>query len=243
LQEIFTNSGNVAGLTRVFVVEDDEDTADAIKMSFEISYLGVITTRFVRAEGVIDALISDRPELVTIDLGLPGEDGLTLIREIRAISEVPIIVISAHDDDSSILGAIRLGADQFLVKPVTLVAIQAHVEALLRLSSKNAAREPNTRTFEVSGRMVDLDRAVVQNDCVSEQLSKTDLMLLESLSASMGRIIPMDDLKRDVWGRADISDSTLKMAIHRLRQKIGDEDSDRSAIMNHRSIGYSISIS
>jgi two-component system KDP operon response regulator KdpE len=123
---------------RVLVIEDEPSVREAITLYFEISYPGVVVSQHDRSAGVLDDVVGSEPDLVTLDLGLPDGDGPTLIRSIRDVSEVPIIVISAHHDDTSILAATKLGAAYFLVKPIGLIVLQAHVEALMRMKNQEA---------------------------------------------------------------------------------------------------------
>ena len=209
-------------------------------MSFEISYPRSVAVPFEQADGVLEAIAKDPPDLVTIDLGLPDSDGFGLIRDIRSVSDVPIVVITARGDDSSLIAAIRLGADDYLIKPVTLVALQAHVEAVIRLYNRARSGKVFARSFQTPRGTVDLDQATVEIDGVRESLSNTDMLLLESLLASGGRIVLMETLKRDIWGGSEITDSALKMAVHRLRQAIGDDNAESPVIMHHRSVGFSL---
>lgn len=241
-RKLFIDSKNAVELNRVFVIEDDQSTRESIALSFEISYPGSVAVPFQQADGVLEAIANGPPDLATIDLGLPDSDGFGLIRDIRSISDVPIIVITARGDDSSLVAAIRLGADDFLIKPVTLVALQAHVEAVMRLYNRSRSGKVATRSFQTPRGTVDLDRAGIELDGVRESLSNTDILLLESLLASGGRIVVMETLKRDIWGGSDVTDSALKMAVHRLRQTIGDDDAENPVIVHHRSVGFSLPV-
>lgn len=227
-------------LHNVFVIEDEPGTRDAIAMSFEITYPEVVVSQFDGATGVLEKIRPGSPDLITVDLGLPDGDGLSLIREIRAVSAVPIIVVSARDDDSTLVAAIRLGADAFLVKPISLVGIQAHVEAILRLRNRSTSTFDLDKVLVLGDRMVDLDRGTVEIEGVKESLTKIELNFLKMLAAASGRIVPTEDIKTGVWGDPNASDSTVKMAVHRLRQKIGDDVAEHPAIVNHRSVGYSL---
>jgi DNA-binding response OmpR family regulator len=231
---------STTSLNNVFVIEDDAGTREAIAMSFEITYPGVVVSQFDGAAGVLGNIETIEPDLITIDLGLPGQDGLSLIREIRTVSAVPIIVVSARSDDSSLVAAIRLGADAFLLKPISLVAIQAHVEAFVRLRERPPRKIESDKALILGNRKIDLERANVEINGGKESLTKIELNFLKMLAAASGRIVPTEDIKTGVWGDPNVSDSTVKMAVHRLRQKIGDDVAEHPAIVNHRSVGYSL---
>ena len=230
---------NVSNLENVFIVEDDIGVRDSIAMSFEFSFPGVNITTFGRAAGVIEAVGSQIPDLITIDLGLPDENGLDLIRGIRQSYDLPIVVITGRDDDSSLSAAIELGADQYLVKPISSVAIQAHVMSLLRMKRVGRYSDLPARVIKTQYGSVDLDAGITTNHGVTEPLSETELHLLECIADGRGNIVTRRTLGRAVWGQPDVGVTLLKNAIRRLRIKIGDDD-EHPVIMNHQSVGFSI---
>jgi two-component system KDP operon response regulator KdpE len=230
-------------LKNVIVVEDDLLTRELIALSFEITHDGVAVEQFRRAQGVIEQVRDREPDLITIDLGLPDGDGLSLIREIRRFSTIPIIVLSARHDDSTIVSAIRLGADSYLIKPSSIVAIQAHVQAVMRLSERAAHNIGSNSEIVIRERRIDIERSAVQIDGVWESLTKLELNFLTSLCSATGRIVLTEDIKSAVWGNPEIPDSTVKMAVYRLRQKIRDDDRADPVIVNHRNVGYSLAVS
>jgi two-component system KDP operon response regulator KdpE len=230
-------------LKNVFVVEDDLLTRELIALSFEITHDGVTVNQFGRAQGVIEQVRDKGPDLITIDLGLPDGDGLSLIREIRRFSSIPIIVLSARHDDSTIVAAIGLGADSYLIKPSSIVAIQAHVQAVMRLSERAPHNIGSNSEIVIRESRIDIERGAVRIDGVWESLTKLELKIVISLFSAAGRIVLTGDLKSAVWGDPGIPDSTVKMAIYRLRQKIRDDDRADPAIVNHRNVGYSLDAS
>jgi len=230
-------------LKSVFVVEDDLVTREMISLSFEITYDGVTVKQFGRAQGVIEQVRENEPDLITIDIGLTDGDGLSLVREIRRFSSTPIIVFSARDDDSTIVAAIRLGADSYIIKPASIVAIQAHVEAVTRLSDRPTVNSGTKSKVDVRGRKIDLERCVVEIDGVQESLSNLEVNLLTSLISASGRIVLSEDIKTEVWGNPETPDSTVNIAVYRLRQKLLDEDRLDPIIVTHRNVGYSIALS
>ena len=237
------HGSNNAQIRRVFVIEDDDDARDMIAMAYEVGFPPVEVVKFPGTKGVVGELKNNPPDLVSLDLGLPDGDGLGLIREIRTVSDVPIIVVSARDDDSTLVAAVRLGADAFLVKPISLVAIQAHVEAFVRQKTRAQSNSADDNFIHIDGRTIDLDHALVEVNGISEPLTKIELEILRVLSDASGRIVPIDDMKVRVWDAPEVTDATVKTAIYRLRQKLQDYDQLHPIIVNHRSVGYSLAIS
>lgn len=223
---------------KVFVVEDDQSVRTSIALSFEITWPETVVVEFESGVNVAERVLAESPDLVLLDLGLPDMDGLSVIRQIRGRSPVPIIVLSARTDDSSILGAIRLGADAFLNKPISQIALQAHVEATMRRVSESA---PAATVVQIRDDVsIDLAAAIVEVHGVSHDLTKVEINLLGSLLAHNGKIAEFESLKSDSWDEPSVTDSALKMAIHRLRVKIGDDERDDPIVVSHRGIGYSI---
>ncbi|MBT3996422.1 MAG: response regulator transcription factor [Chloroflexi bacterium] len=224
---------------KVFVVEDDQAVRSSIALSFEITWPETVVVEFESGSVVAERVATDAPDLVLLDLGLPDMDGLSVIRQIRKYSQVPIIVLSARTDDSSILAAIRLGADAFLNKPISQIALQAHVEATMRRVTE---KTPDAAVIQLRDDLViDLASGNATVSGINRDLTKVEMNLLGSLLSRNGRIVEFESLKNEAWDEPSVSDSALKMAIHRLRTKIDDDERDDPVINSHRGLGYSIS--
>jgi hypothetical protein len=148
--------------------------------------------------------------------------------------------ITGSNDDLSLSKAIELGADQYLVKPMSLSAIQAHVTALLRMKQVGRYSDKPSRVIKTLYGSVDLDARLTTKHGVSESLSNTEWFLLEAIAEGRGRVVTMSTLSQAVWGRPDVGVATLKSTINRLRTKIGDDDKNNPIIINHQSVGFSI---
>lgn len=225
----------------VMIVEDEESFRESITLSFELGFPNVNIHHFDRVETAIQNFDRVQPDLITLDLGLPDGDGTKLLRSVRGTSDVPIIVLSGRDDDSSILTAIRLGADDYLVKPFSVIELQAHVEALLRRVTR-----PNKITNELirlTERIkFDVQRAALLDGDGIIPLSAREFECMNVLVAAEGGIVQIDDLKSAVWHSTRVSDSAVKMVFYRLRQSLGGSpDADR-LFQSHRGIGYSLNI-
>ena len=229
-------------LKRVIIVEDDPETRDSISLTFELGFESVQILTFDRIWQAAEAFEDFHPDLITIDLGLPDGDGLQLIRQIRKSSELPIIVLSGRGDDSTILTAIRLGADDYLVKPFSSIELQAHVEALMRRIARSNESKEKPTLVELTPRVsLDIANAQIIQSGVSQSLSAREVGCLQVLAEANGRIVPTDELKKQVWGDDSVSDSAVKMVFYRLRKSL-DDGAARALIQSHRGIGYSLGI-
>ena len=220
----------------MIIVEDDPATRDSIALTFEICFPQATIHQFDRMKQVIKAIEQHKPDLITVDLGLPDGDGLQLIKQVREKSDLPIIVLSARSDDSTILTAIRLGADDFLVKPFSTVVLQAHVEALLRRVD-NSDEHHNDKIVLTPELTLDLGRAMVILNGADIPLSSREVMCLSILVNANGKIVTNDEFKESVWGSKSVSDSALKMIFYRLRKTLGDDETTSRLIRSHRGIG------
>lgn len=225
----------------MIIIEDDPETRDSIELAFELGFSEVQVRTFDRIKPVKVAIDDFNPDLITVDLGLPDGDGLQLIRQIRKDSQLPIIVLSGRGDDSTILTAIRLGADDFLVKPFSTIALQAHVEALMRRVGRSQANKNQTSVIDLSTNVkLDLSAAKIIQYGVDIPLSAREVQCLSLLVEANGKIVTTDGFKEQVWGSKSISDSAVKMVFYRLRKSLGDDDAARLMIQSHRGIGYSL---
>lgn len=228
-------------LNRVIVVEDDEATRDSISLAFELGFKGVEILKFDRSAPVLAAISRHKPDLITVDLGLPDGDGIQLVKSIREFSDLPVLILSGRGDDSSILTAIRVGADDFLVKPFSTIALQAHVEALIRrvrrLETKSVSQEILLRPNLV----LDLSGAQIVHDGTPIPLSAREVECLTLLVEADGKIVTMREFKERVWNSTTVSDSAIKMVFYRLRKSLGDDETARLLIQSYRGIGYSLS--
>jgi two-component system, OmpR family, KDP operon response regulator KdpE len=227
-------------INRVIIVEDDPATRDSISLAFEIGFQGVDIVQFDRLAPVIEAIASHKPDLITLDLGLPDGDGIQLVRKIREISDLPILILSGRGDDSSILTAIRMGADDFLVKPFSTIELQAHVEALMR-RVKRLEVGPVHREISLRPNLsLDLPGARLIKDGIDIPLSAREVECLSLLVEADGKIVTTKEFKERVWRSTSVTDAAVKMVFYRLRKSLGDDESDSLLIQSHRGIGYSL---
>ena len=250
VQDIITQSAKkdfifkVIGLNsiidRVIIVEDDSATRDSISLAFEIGFQGVEILQFDRLAPVMDAISSHKPDLITLDLGLPDGDGIQMVRKVREVSDLPILILSGRGDDSSILTAIRMGADDFLVKPFSTIALQAHVEALMRRVHRPEVA-PAKREISLRPNLtLDLAGARIIQDGVEIQLSSREVDCLTLLVEADGKIVTTKEFKERVWRSTSGSDSAIKRVFSRRRKSLGDDELESLLIQSHRGIGYSL---
>jgi DNA-binding response OmpR family regulator len=216
-------------MTRVLLAEDDASIAEPLARALRREGYEVD----VRADGP-SALAGAREDvdLVVLDLGLPGMDGLDVCREIRASgSEVPVLVLTARADEVDTVVGLDAGADDYVTKPFRLAELLARARALLRRGGHEAEPSPRVR-IDAEARQAFLDDTELQ-------LTAKEFDLLRVLAREAGRVVPREQLMREVWD-ADWygSTKTLDMHVSWLRRKLGDEAGQPRFIATVRGVGF-----
>jgi len=226
-------------LTRVLVVEDEDSFSDAL--SFMLRREGYEV--FVATDG--NAAISEfdkhGPDLVLLDLMLPGISGTEVCRIIRGKSSVPIIMLTAKDGEVDKVVGLELGADDYVTKPFSSRELLARVRAVLRRHGEQEGLLPPT--IEVGSVRIDIERHVVsvRGENITMPLKEFDL--LEILVRNSGRVLTRDQLIDRVWGADYVGDTkTLDVHIKRLRAKIEIDPSNPIHINTVRGLGYKFEI-
>ena len=207
---------------RLLVVEDDEVINESLTLRLEAQ--GYAVTRAFDGPGAVEAFTADPPDVVLLDIMLPGFDGLEVCRRIQAIRPVPVLMLTARDDETDILIGLAVGADDYVTKPFRMREVVARVQALLRRVERAAelAARPTATDLVVGGLTVSPSarRVTVQGSEI--HLTPLEFDLLRVLAEAPGRVFERDQLLRDVWGWADAYGTrTLDSHVKALRAKIG----------------------
>lgn len=218
----------------ILLVEDDDRVAAALRAA--LHRYGMDLTRLDRGRGVTDHLTG--VDVVLLDLGLPDVDGVDVCRDIRNISDVPVIVVSARGEvDDRILG-LHSGADDYLVKPYDVNELVARVHAVYRRRPPpRAGGEP--LVVALDGATVDLDRHTVTTDAGEVTLTRKEFQVLALLARSGGAVCTRNRIVAEVWGRSwPGANRTLDVHIASLRTKLGRPE----LVQTVRGVGYRLSL-
>ena len=217
----------------ILLVEDDDRVAAALRPALHRH--GISTTRLAHGRGAVDHL--GGVDVVLLDLGLPDVDGVDVCRDIRAVSEVPVIVVSARGEvDDRILG-LESGADDYLVKPYDIGELLARVHAVLRRRAPapvgNAAGRGEV--VQVDEVVVDLQRHAVSVGGRPVPLTRKEFQVLALLAAARGAVCTRSRIVAEVWGRSwPGANRTLDVHVATLRTKLGRPD----LVQTVRGVGY-----
>lgn len=219
---------------KILVIEDDvaifEQLQERLKQwSFEV--VGVVDFK-----QVMMAFESEQPQLVMIDIQLPAFDGFHWCREIRAVTNVPILFLSSRDHPMDMVMAMQMGADDFVQKPFHMEVLVAKVQALLRRTYDY--QESASEETKWLGAVIDYDRALVQFDGAQVELTKNELYILKVLVKAKGAIVSRDELMRKLWDdERFVNDNTLTVNVNRLRQRL-EEIGLVDVIVTKKGLGY-----
>ncbi|MFG3127843.1 response regulator transcription factor [Streptomyces tendae] len=202
---------------QILLAEDDDGVAGAL---VEVLYdHGHITRRVTRGRDVLTYHRSS--DLLLLDLGLPDVDGLEVLRRLRAVSDLSVLVLTARGDERSVVRGLRLGADDYLVKPVRLTELLARIEAVTRRTA--AARAPRTaRTVRVGDVEIALDARQVRVDGAEVELTTKEFDVLAAQARRAGTAVSREQVLDEVWGDAYHAVSrSLDVHLTQLRAKLG----------------------
>lgn len=202
----------------VYIVEDDAAIAGELARALERE--GFRTAAAERFDRVVPDILAAAPDLVLLDLTLPGTDGQFIARDLREHSQVPIIVLTSRTTEIDEVMAMNLGADDFIPKPYRLRVLVARIQALLRRADGGAAT-----ILSHNGVELDSARSVARANEREVELTKNECRILALLMSRAGQVVSRADIMRDLWeSEAFIDDNTLTVNINRLRatlEKIG----------------------
>jgi two-component system KDP operon response regulator KdpE len=226
----------MAEQTRVLLVEDDPNIVDLIRSNLAVrGFDTMVSTDGVRALALLE---SGRPDVVLLDLMLPGVDGMELCRAMRERSSVGIIVVSARRGERDKVSALNVGADDYMTKPFSIEELLARITATLRRSRPTTPDEPPMTTVTVGDIEIDLAGQRVTRDGVDIHLTTTEFALLRELALDRGKLLSHADLLRRVWGAGYQTETEyVRVYIRRLRAKLEVDGAPRLIITQPRA-GY-----
>lgn len=221
---------------KALVVDDDLAIADVIAFTLRRAGYEVIMAHDGRA--ALERWHQELPSLVILDINMPKLNGLEVCREIRVQSDVPILILSVRADDDDVIQGLKLGADDYIVKPFSPRQLVARVEAVLRRSGMASA----TRTELSAGSLVlDASRSqLTLQGKASVRLTQLEGKLLEILMMNPGQILTQDQLIDHVWGTIAADRTMLKQLVYRLRQKCTLNLSIPNLIETVSGVGYTL---
>ena len=223
---------------KLLVIEDAPDVIEAIRLGFSLQWREVEVLGATTGTAGVDLVEREAPDLVLLDIGLPDIDGFEVLRQVRAFSDVPIIVLTARVDTFDKVKGLELGADDYVTKPFNHLELLARVRAVLRRLDMPAPRQrvPSFRSGDLE---VDFDAQEVRLEGARVELTPTEYKLLYHLVRNAGRVMPRGTLLAKVWGREYVDEvDYLRVYVRRLRDKLRDDSDHPNYIATERGLGY-----
>ena len=219
---------SATGGSRILVIDDDPHTLRYVRDVLTVAgYHPVVTADPGEVPGLVE---TEAPDLVLLDLMLPGTTGVAFMERLRAWTDAPVVFISAYRQDETIAGALDAGALDYIVKPFSAAELTARIRAALR---RKAGPDP----LVLGELVIDFEAQQVTVAGRPIELTATEFRLLRELSCRPGRMVTYDALIRRVWGNGSDTDR-VRAAVMRLRRKLGDDPESPAYIQNLHGVGY-----
>ena len=223
---------------RILVVDDEPDVIESVRLGFALQWREIDVVGAINGESALDSIEANRPDIVLLDIGLPDIDEFEVLRQIRAFSDVPVVMLTAHDDSMDKVKGLELGADDYVTKPFNHLELMARVKAVLRRLDMPApvSRAPSFRSGDLE---VDFARQEARLKGERIELTPTEYKLLYHLIRNAGHILQHGTLLAKVWGREYVDEvDYIRVYIRRLREKLGDNPENPQYIRTERGLGY-----
>lgn len=233
---------------KVLVVDDEQPIADILKFSLEKEGYEVICA--FDGQAAVSLAFSEQPDLILLDLMLPIKDGMDVCREVRAKLNMPIIMLTAKDNEIDKVLGLELGADDYVTKPFSTRELLARVKAHLRRQKKSGQDEPEAgaeangqeqeqQGFRLFNLFIDTDMYVLYKDGEPVELTHREFELVHYMARNSGKVMTREHLLQAVWGFEYFGDvRTVDVTIRRLREKIENDPSRPEYILTRRGLGY-----
>ena len=221
----------------ILLVDDEDSIQKLLAYPLEREGYRVLLAR----DGVeaLEQFASERVDLVVLDIMLPKLDGLEVCKRLRAESEVPIIMLTARDDELDKVLGLELGADDYITKPFSIREFRSRVRALLRRAAVSRQFDADGEVISAQGLTIDLARRVVEFGGNRVQLTYVEFELLRILASHPGRVYSRRMLLEALWGGADYREPrTIDVHVRHLREKLEPDPAEPEYILTVRGVGY-----
>ncbi len=223
--------------TIVAVVEDEEPIRRFLRASLTVEGFRVVEAA-TGAEG-IRAITQQPPAIILLDLGLPDMDGTDLIREVRAWSSLPIVILSARGGEEAKVAALDAGADDYLTKPFGVGELLARIRVALRHAARINSVSAADSVLEIGDVHIDLESRVVAKAGAEVKLTKIEFDLLAALARNAGKVVTHRQLLKEVWGPHAVHEPHyVRVFMSNLRKKLEQNPSRPTFLVTEQGVGY-----
>ncbi len=228
---------NETGLQRILVVDDDPDITRVVQFTLEEEGFDVATVHSAQ-EAFNEIARNGLPHLAVVDIRMPGMDGIELARKVQKYSDLPVILLTAVNEEDAVVAAIEEVAEDYVTKPFSPKVLAARVKRVIRRMGDFAFRLEALTVID-DRLAIDFAEKKVLIDDKSKSLTPTETKLLHILIRSARRTVTTEYLLGRLWPLEEVFEDTLRVHVHRLRQKIEPEKSSPRYLITQRGVGYS----
>jgi DNA-binding response OmpR family regulator len=219
----------------------DDDALLRRSLSLQLEQAGYRTSTAASAEDALALIKRDQPDLILLDVGLPGMDGLEALRQIQQEDDIPVIFVTARRRELDTILGLELGADGYITKPFNPDVLLAHIKSVLRRSARQTSAPSAPVMLTVGDMNIDPAAHTVTVTGAEVDLTAREFALLHTMALEAGRVIPVDDLITRVWGAEFMGEpQVVYVHIRWLREKIEEDPNKPQRIVNVRGVGYKL---
>lgn len=221
---------------KILVIEDDNKIINFMSMALKAKGYSIVTARNGN-DGVL-FFCTETPDIILLDLGLPDMDGIEIIEQVRKVSEIPIIIVSAREQESDKISALDAGANDYLTKPFSMGELLARIRVMERLIERETSHTAEN-VYKFDYLTVDVEKHRVFADDSEIHLTPIEFKLLVLLITNRGKVITHSQISKEVWGYGETGDSkSIRVFMASLRRKIEKDSSNPKFILTEIGVGY-----
>lgn len=223
-------------MQQILLIDDESSIRTVLKLNLELHGFSVLEA--ASGAKALELVQEHRPNVIVLDLGLPDRSGISVLKEIRSWSNVPIIVLTVRDEESTKVSLLESGADDYMTKPFSVPELVARVRVCLRNHPEAGAASP---TFESGDLKIDLVDHKVFLAEKEIRLTITEFNFLRMLVKHAGRVVQQETILNEVWGKSSVENTHyLRIYVGQLRKKLETDPSKPRHILTEPGIGYRI---
>ncbi|WP_138160474.1 response regulator [Peptoniphilus catoniae] len=222
---------------KILVVDDEKAIAEIIE--YNLDQEGYEITKAFDGKECLDVFKNKKFDLIILDVMMPKLDGFSVLREVRKTSSVPVIMLTAKQEEVDKVLGLELGADDYVVKPFSMRELTARVKAILRRNGLESEESLDSNVIEAGDLVIDLDKYEIKKKGKEINLTLREYELLKYLIEQSGQVVSREELLDKVWDYEYYGDiRTVDVTVRRLREKIEDKGKDYRYILTKRGVGY-----
>ena len=223
--------------TKILVVEDDLGISNIIATTLKSNQYGVVLAG--TGKEALTMMTSHCPDVILLDLGLPDMDGLKVLREIRAICSIPVIVVSARNDEGDKVSALDLDADDYITKPFGTDELLARIRTALRHSNKMLSSDTIKQIYQAKNLTIDFNKRLVLLAEQEIHLTQIEYKIVSMLAQNAGRVLTYDHIITALWGPYAVKDNQiLRVNMAHIRRKLEQNPAEPQYIFTEVGVGY-----